>query len=78
MNTSFSRVCLIALISYTNNNQMYVPGKLCNPGTFVCDVGTGYYLEKVCSFILQKLYDVRFAILCYCPFATSDENVFLF
>lgn len=32
--------------------SLYVPGKLASTQTVLVDVGTGFYVEKVCSFTL--------------------------
>lgn len=29
-------------------NSLYVPGKVVKPETVIVDIGTGYYVEKVC------------------------------
>ena len=29
-------------------NSLYVPGKLCDPDHVIVDVGTGYFVRKVC------------------------------
>lgn len=31
-------------------NSLYVPGKLADLDNVIVDVGTGYYVKKVCSF----------------------------
>ena len=30
-------------------NSLYVPGKLADPENVIVDVGTGYYVKKVCT-----------------------------
>jgi len=41
--TAVGKSILVPLTS-----SLYVPGKLKNAGKVLVDVGTGYYIEKVC------------------------------
>lgn len=36
-------------MTLTGNVKMYVPGKLFNVQKIVLDIGTGFYVEKVCA-----------------------------
>lgn len=45
-------------------NSLYVPGKLSDPENVIVDVGTGYYVKKVCIVILilqHRRVNVRFS-----------------
>ena len=39
-------------------NSLYVPGKLCDPDHVIVDVGTGYFVRKVClhTVLLSRFY----------------------
>ena len=35
-------------------NSLYVPGKLSDPENVIVDIGTGYYVKKVCVLLLHN------------------------
>lgn len=53
--TKLDRVILVPL-----TNSLYIPGKLSDTENVIIDVGTGYYVQKVCptSHILKSLVGV--------------------
>ena len=68
-------ILYVCCISLTGGHQMYVPGKLKNTDKVLVDIGTGFYVEKVCInldmyvglFVWpQSIYFVCLAFVCAC------------